>query len=252
MRARLRSYGLSSTRTRSPGRIRIRKRRILPATWPSTSWPLSSCTLNIAFGSASTTSPSNSTLSSLGIVADRNTARHGAEKRLVNALGGGLRGRGARAAAGAGPTGRPGARAGAATGPGLPVRVPVAVPVPLAGARGRGGLRRGGVLVARVLGGAVAGAVAVGLGRLAGLEALGRALVGLVGAGLVVLDAGLGVLAEERRGDERVLGLGEVAAVLAVGDLHVLAPDRRRDLAAGRALAERAAVGGVADPHGGR
>src|SRR3954463_16052549 len=44
--------------------MRIRKRRILPATWPSTSWPLSSCTRNMAFGSASTTSPSNSTFSS--------------------------------------------------------------------------------------------------------------------------------------------------------------------------------------------
>src|ERR687897_3928480 len=64
MRARLRSYGETSTRTRSPGRIRMRKRRILPATWPSTSWPLSSCTRNIAFGRASTTSPSNSTFSS--------------------------------------------------------------------------------------------------------------------------------------------------------------------------------------------
>src|SRR3954464_8190467 len=65
MRARLRSYGETSTRTRSPGRIRMRNRRIFPATWPSTSWPLSSCTRNIAFGSASTTSPSNSTFSSL-------------------------------------------------------------------------------------------------------------------------------------------------------------------------------------------
>src|SRR5215207_212128 len=44
--------------------MRMRNRRILPATWPSTSWPLSSCTRNIAFGSASTTSPSNSTFSS--------------------------------------------------------------------------------------------------------------------------------------------------------------------------------------------
>src|SRR4051794_19560478 len=66
MRARLRSYGETSTRTRSPGRMRMRKRRILPAQWPSTSWPLSSCTRNIAFGSASTTSPSNSTFSSFG------------------------------------------------------------------------------------------------------------------------------------------------------------------------------------------
>src|SRR5919204_823469 len=64
MRARLRSYGETSTRTRSPGRMRMRKRRILPATCPSTSWPLSSCTRNMAFGSASTTSPSNSTFSS--------------------------------------------------------------------------------------------------------------------------------------------------------------------------------------------
>src|SRR5919106_5121300 len=64
IRARFRSYGETSTRTRSPGRIRIRKRRILPATWPRTSCPLSSCTRNMAFGSASTTSPSNSTFSS--------------------------------------------------------------------------------------------------------------------------------------------------------------------------------------------
>src|SRR5919199_4141548 len=70
MRARLRSYGETSTRTRSPGRMRIRKRRILPATWPSTSWPLSSWTRNMAFGSASTTSPSNSTFSSLGTSLD--------------------------------------------------------------------------------------------------------------------------------------------------------------------------------------
>src|SRR3954471_16457836 len=64
MRARFRSYGETSTRTRSPGRMRIRNRRIFPATWPRTSWPLSSCTRNMAFGSASTTSPSNSTFSS--------------------------------------------------------------------------------------------------------------------------------------------------------------------------------------------
>src|SRR4051794_22139285 len=70
MRARLRSYGETSTRTRSPGRMRMRKRRILPATCPSTSWPLSSFTRNIAFGSASTTSPSNSTFSSFAKLDD--------------------------------------------------------------------------------------------------------------------------------------------------------------------------------------
>src|ERR1700761_6623321 len=48
--------------------MRIRKRRILPATWPSTTRSmLSSLTRNIAFGRASTTSPSSSTLSSFGI-----------------------------------------------------------------------------------------------------------------------------------------------------------------------------------------
>src|SRR3712207_55641 len=50
--------------------MRILKRRIFPATWPSTSWPLSSCTRNMAFGSASTTSPSNSTLSSFAKLND--------------------------------------------------------------------------------------------------------------------------------------------------------------------------------------
>ena len=44
----------------------MRKRRILPATWPSTMWSLSSFTRNIAFGRASITSPSNSILSSFG------------------------------------------------------------------------------------------------------------------------------------------------------------------------------------------
>src|ERR1035441_7985237 len=44
--------------------MRILKRRILPATCPSTTCSLSSFTRNIAFGRASITSPSNSTLSS--------------------------------------------------------------------------------------------------------------------------------------------------------------------------------------------
>src|SRR4051812_30179489 len=75
IRARLRSYGETSTRTRSPGRMRMRKRRIFPATCPSTSWPLSSCTRNIALGSASTTSPSNSTLSSFAKLEDPDVGR---------------------------------------------------------------------------------------------------------------------------------------------------------------------------------
>src|SRR5947199_273390 len=56
--------------------MRMRKRRILPATCPRTVWPLSSWTRNMAFGSASTTSPSNSTFSSFATRAGRySTAR---------------------------------------------------------------------------------------------------------------------------------------------------------------------------------
>src|SRR3954452_23868351 len=64
MRPLVRSYGDSSTRTRSPGSTRMRKRRILPARCPSTSCPLSSFTRNIRLGRASVISPSNSTFSS--------------------------------------------------------------------------------------------------------------------------------------------------------------------------------------------
>src|SRR5687768_16590286 len=67
MRPRVRSYGDSSTFTRSPGRIRMKFIRILPLTWASTRWPLSSSTRNIAFGSGSTTVPSTSIASSLGM-----------------------------------------------------------------------------------------------------------------------------------------------------------------------------------------
>src|SRR5439155_15711560 len=56
----------------------MRKRRILPATWPSTSCPLSSCTRNMAFGSASTTSPSNSTFSSFAKLDDPHVGGLGA------------------------------------------------------------------------------------------------------------------------------------------------------------------------------
>src|SRR3954454_15167709 len=67
MRPRVRSYGESSTRTRSPGSTRMRNRRILPARCPRTSCPLSSLTRNIRFGRASVISPSNSTFSSTAI-----------------------------------------------------------------------------------------------------------------------------------------------------------------------------------------
>src|SRR5262245_34893471 len=67
IRPRVRSYGDSSTLTLSPGRIRMKFIRILPDTWASTLWPLSSSTRNIALGSGSTTVPSTSIASSLVI-----------------------------------------------------------------------------------------------------------------------------------------------------------------------------------------
>src|SRR5713226_4438977 len=67
MRPRVRSYGDSSTFTRSPGRMRMKFIRILPLTWASTRWPFSNSTRNIAFGSGSTTVPSTSIASSLVI-----------------------------------------------------------------------------------------------------------------------------------------------------------------------------------------
>src|SRR5438105_8550824 len=65
IRPRVRSYGDSSTLTRSPGRMRMKFMRILPLTWASTRWPFSSSTRNIAFGRGSTTVPSTSIASSL-------------------------------------------------------------------------------------------------------------------------------------------------------------------------------------------
>src|SRR6185436_6967827 len=67
IRPRVRSYGDSSTLTRSPGRIRMKFMRILPLTCASTRCPLSSSTRNIAFGSGSTTVPSTSIASSFGM-----------------------------------------------------------------------------------------------------------------------------------------------------------------------------------------
>src|ERR1043166_9229032 len=66
MRPRVRSYGLISTRTRSPSKIRIRNLRILPPVYARSSCPLSSLILNCVLGSASTTVPSISMASFLG------------------------------------------------------------------------------------------------------------------------------------------------------------------------------------------
>src|SRR5688572_23314696 len=93
MRPRVRSYGDSSTFTRSPGRMRMKFMRILPLTCASTRWPLSSSTRNIAFGSGSTTVPSTSIASSLGIallrrsLRDRNGATRPAREHSGPAVG---------------------------------------------------------------------------------------------------------------------------------------------------------------------
>src|SRR3954470_13667294 len=60
MRPRVRSYGESSTRTRSPGRIRMKFIRSLPLIWARTRWPFSSSIANIVFGNGSMTVPSTS------------------------------------------------------------------------------------------------------------------------------------------------------------------------------------------------
>src|SRR5579872_713223 len=62
----LRSYGESSTSTRSPGKMRMKFMRILPETRASTRWPFCSSTRKKALGSGSTTTPSTSMASSLG------------------------------------------------------------------------------------------------------------------------------------------------------------------------------------------
>src|ERR1700737_469235 len=65
MRPWVRSYGESSTSTRSPGRMRMKFIRILPDTRASTLCPLLSSTRKKALGSGSTTTPSTSMASSL-------------------------------------------------------------------------------------------------------------------------------------------------------------------------------------------
>src|SRR5258706_15738831 len=60
----LKSYGVISTVTRSPARMRIRFFFILPDEYASVSWPLSSFTLKRASGRSSSTMPSNSIRSS--------------------------------------------------------------------------------------------------------------------------------------------------------------------------------------------
>src|SRR4030095_13085858 len=70
IRPRVRSYGDSSTFTRSPGRMRMKFMRILPVTCARSLCPFSSSTRNIALGSGSTTVPSTSIASSFGISLD--------------------------------------------------------------------------------------------------------------------------------------------------------------------------------------
>src|SRR2546426_2986764 len=64
IRPLVKSYGDNSTRTLSPGRIRMKCFRILPEMWASTLCLFSNSTWNIAFGNVSRTVPVTSIASS--------------------------------------------------------------------------------------------------------------------------------------------------------------------------------------------
>src|SRR5262249_20630716 len=90
MRPRFRSYAESSTLILSPGRMRMRWRRIFPAVYPSVSWPFSRAIRYMPFRNASTTSPSSSIFSSLpsAIPLLRTGSRGAGGASLVGVLGG--------------------------------------------------------------------------------------------------------------------------------------------------------------------
>src|SRR6266540_1580251 len=87
MRPRVRSYGDNSTRTRSPGRIRMKFIRSLPLMCANTRWPFSSSTANIVLGSGSITVPSTSIASFLatGVEFPFLVSNAGPEDRHTNA-----------------------------------------------------------------------------------------------------------------------------------------------------------------------
>ncbi len=84
------SYGVISTWTLSPGKIRIRCIRIFPELCASTVYPFSNSTRNIAFGNGSTTVPSTVNASSFGLlrfillVAVQHAQGHSALTRVIS------------------------------------------------------------------------------------------------------------------------------------------------------------------------
>src|ERR1700691_5343773 len=68
MRPRVMSYGVISTWTLSPGRIRMRCMRIFPELCARTVYPFSNSTRNMALGRGSTTVPSTVNASSFGLL----------------------------------------------------------------------------------------------------------------------------------------------------------------------------------------
>src|ERR1035437_6088291 len=68
MRPRDMSYGVISTWTLSPGRMRMRCMRIFPELCARTVYPFSNSTRNMAFGNGSTTVPSTVNASSFGLL----------------------------------------------------------------------------------------------------------------------------------------------------------------------------------------
>src|ERR1700684_877818 len=68
MRPRVMSYGVISTWTLSPGRMRLRCIRIFPELCARTVYPFSNSTRNMALGRGSTTVPSTVNASSFGLL----------------------------------------------------------------------------------------------------------------------------------------------------------------------------------------
>src|ERR1700722_17924817 len=68
MRPRVMSYGVISTWTLSPGRMRMRCMRIFPELCARTVYPFSNSTRNMALGRGSTTVPSTVNASSFGLL----------------------------------------------------------------------------------------------------------------------------------------------------------------------------------------
>src|SRR5664279_3017330 len=230
--------------------MRILKRRILPATCPSTTCSLSSFTRNIAFGRASITSPSNSTLSSFATPYPIWRQHLSAWRPLVSCIELKLPARGRRRRFGSVPVDPSAGRRAA----GFP------------DGRFRGGGRRGPFAWLRRSRATFACGTRAVARSSPPRRRRARFAVFLLGAGFLRLGFAFlialrlargGVLAVERLVGDGFLGLREFDARLAFGDRgHVRVPDFRWEEAALLRLAVHVGHGhspaGVSHPHDGR